>query len=96
MNRKTLGSKVNAVKRAYSDNTKRPDTLNYLKPPEKGLPALFFPMQLQCDFVFKCLLILYNPNGENIAAPEIGWKMFFFQTQQERTPLGIPRKHQDA
>lgn len=46
MNRKTLGSKVNAVKRAYSDNTKRPDTLNYLKPPEKGLPALFFPMQL--------------------------------------------------
>lgn len=36
-------------------------------------------MQLRCDFLFKCLLILYNPKGENIAAPETGWKTSFFR-----------------
>lgn len=51
-----LRSNVNAVKHAYCDNTRRLHTLNYLKPPEKSLPALFFPMQLWCDFLFKCLL----------------------------------------
>lgn len=38
---------------------------------------------------------LYNPNGENIASPETGWKMSFFRHNKRELLLGLPRKHQD-
>lgn len=97
MYEKTLGSKINAVKRAYCDYTKRLDTLNYLKPPEKGLPALFFPMQSWCDFLFKCLSwYLYNPYGEKHRCSWDTWKTSFFRHNKRELLLGLPRKHQDA
>lgn len=91
---KTLGFKVNAVKWAYYDNTKRFDTLNYLKPPEKGLPALLFPMQLWHDFLFKSLLVVTSVQSKE-RKHNCSWDRLediFFQTQQERTPFGSTKK----